>query len=904
MEDPRLARFQEKDLPGPAPTVQAPERRWHAEPVEAVEAALDTSCTSGLSRAEAANRLRRFGLNTIEQARSEPWWEEIVESLTEPLVLLLLVVAAVYALIGALSDALTILAVILLVAIIEAANESRARRAIASLRLLTAPAAPVVRDRQIYEVAARELVPGDVVLLEPGERVPADLRLTETAGLRIDEAPLTGESVPVIKQADVVLAPETDLGDRRNLAFAGTIVTTGRGRGIVVATGSETAFGRIARLTEVAREPRTPLQDSLRQLAGWLLWLAVGFSILIPILSVAVARQSLQESVLTGLTLAFATIPEELPILVTLVLGLGAYRLARRNAVVKRLSAAETLGSVSVVCTDKTGTLTENRMEVVEVVTAEGTQRRPVLASTATLRRLLEIAVLANDAQITPDDGQPGTIGDPTEIALLVAAERAGVSIDKVRSACSVVAENPFDHVRGRMSVIVRDAFGRWLAVKGAPEAVLAISSRVLVEGSIVPLDVTHRQLFQDAADQMAARGLRVLACAERQLDPDEDDNTDREMALTLVGLIGLEDPPRPDVASAIATLRAAGVRVLMLTGDHPATARAIAERVGIDARQVIVGRDLEGTTSADLRRLIETVSVFARITPEHKLRVVQALEESGQVVAVTGDGINDAPALRKAAIGIAMGRIGTDVAREAADLVLADDNFATITTAVRDGRALFENLRKAVRYYLAAKVALIGASFLAVLAHLPVPLVPVQIIVTELFMDLGASTTFVVEPPEHDVMARPPRDPRKRFMDRSMQLVIFGGGASLATTVLASYVWVLAHGDGVLSAQSAAFAAWMLGHLVLAAHLRSEREPLAQLGLTTNPMFILWAVAAVALVPVGMLIPFVQQRLHLVPLPFTTWVVVVASALLLPSWWEIVKAFRTRRGRKAETRG
>lgn len=871
-------------------TDQPVNQSWYARPVGDVEREVDTSGSVGLSTAEAEARLRELGPNELAREKAEPWWEEVLESLTEPLVLLLLAVAGVYALVGALGDALTILVVILLVAAVEVANESRAKRAIASLRTLTTPIAPVVRDGQIREVPAGELVPGDLVLLEPGDRVPADLRLVDAVGLRIDEAPLTGESASVAKRADVVLPLDTELGDRCNLAFAGTLVTTGRGRGVVVATGQETELGKIARLSEAAREPRTPLQVQLRQLAGWLLWLAVGFSVVIPVLAVLVGGRSLQESLLTGLTLAFATIPEELPILVTIVLGLGAYHLAQRNAIVKRLRAAETLGSVSVVGTDKTGTLTENRMVVAEVVTTEGARSEPTDANTVTLRHLFRIVVLANDAQVIRSDDKVTTLGDPTDVALLAAARAANLPVRRVREANEIVAALPFEHARQRMSVIYHRDNWRWLALKGAPEVVLALSSDVLDRGTVRPLDAECRQAMLAAAGDMAARGLRVLAAAERQLTTDDRDDATSETALTFVGLIGLEDPPRREVPAAIATLQGAGVRVLMLTGDHPATARAIAERVGIDAQRVVVGRELEGRSDDQLRDLLRQASVFARISPEHKLWIVRELEKEGAVVAVTGDGVNDAPALRAAAIGIAMGNVGSDVAREAADLVLADDNFATVAVAVRDGRTLYANLRKAVRYYLAAKVALIGASLVAVLARLAVPFLPVQIIVMELFMDLGASTTFVAEPPEGDVMAHPPRDPRRPFIDRGMQVGIFGGGISLAAAVLVSYFWVLGHGQGLLAAQTAAFAAWLLGHLVLAAHMRSEREPLTHLGLTTNRAFFLWIAGVLLLLVLGITVPFVRQRLHLAMLPLNTWVVVVGAALIFPSWPELVK--------------
>lgn len=862
----------------------------HARPVRDVVAALGSDPTTGLRAAEAAKRLRQVGRNELTAARREPWWSEAVEALAEPLQLLLLAVAVLYAILGELEDALTIFAVILAVATIEIVNETRAKRAIASLRTLSAPAATIVRDGQPTAVPVAEVVPGDLVLLQPGERVPADLRLVATVALRVDESSLTGESLPVAKEADIVLPAQTELGDRRNLAFAGTLVTASKGQGIVIATGHATELGRIANLVETAREPRTPLQQHLRQLAGWLVWVAVGFSVLVPLLGVLVAGQPWQEMLLTGLTLAFATIPEELPILITIVLGLGAYQLARQHAIVKRLQAAETLGSVSVVGTDKTGTLTENRMRVVACYTPGASPHRGCGPESGTGPELLEIGVLANDALPSRRDGQVHFVGDPTETALLAAAQDAGVDVARLRQATHLLEEYPFDDARKRMSVLCERNGERWVLTKGAPETVLAVSSQVLANGRPEALDAARQQELQAALDQLVGRGLRVLAFAERRLAPDERPGlAAAEWDLCLVGLAGLEDPPRPEAPAAVAALRAAGVRVLMLTGDHPATARAIAAQVGIDAGRVVIGRELEGTTDAELTRLAGTASVFARIAPEHKLRIVRALQAQGEVVAVTGDGVNDAPALREAAIGVAMGRSGTNVAREAADLVLADDNFATVTTAVRAGRTLYANLRKAVRYYLAAKVALVSASLVAVLAQLPVPFAPVQIILMELFMDVGASTTFVAEPAEGDTMARPPRDPRQPFMDQSMRGGILAGGLSLGAAVLIAYLWAWGQGLGSAAAQTAALASWMVGHLVLAAHMRSERQPLLRTSLLANRPFLLWA-AAVVLLLLGMTLPFLQERLHLTDLPLSTWGVVLAAGLLCPSWWELWK--------------
>jgi Ca2+-transporting ATPase len=880
------------------PPSAAPVRKsWHDHSASEVVAALGTDPARGLADDEAAGRLARHGRNALAAAAREPWWAEVREALTEPLVLLLLAVAVLYAVLGELADALTIFLVILAVSGVEIANEARAKRAIASLRDLSAPTATVVRDGAARDLPVAEVVPGDLVLLEAVRRVPADLRLVATEALRVDEASLTGESVPVLKAPDRPVPADAALGDRTDLAFAGTVVTAGTGRGVVVATGPDTELGRIADLAETAREPRTPLQQHLRQLSRWLVWVALGFSALVPTLGVLVAHRPFQEMLLTGLTLAFATIPEELPILITIILGLGAYRLARRRAIVRRLQAAETLGSVSVVATDKTGTLTANRMRVAALF-ADGAVRDPLAwGGTGTGRRLLEIGVLANDAQPGQVDGAPGFVGDPTETALLAAARDAGLDPVGLRATSPLVAEYPFDDARKRLSVLYERAGAPWLALKGAPESVLAACTHALAGGRVVPLDTAGRVALEREIEGLAARGLRTLAFAERLLPPGTDGSAAAiERDLTFVGLAGLEDPARPEVAAAIAALRGAGIRVVMLTGDHPATARAIAARVGIDAERVVTGRELAGLDDAALGALAEESSVFARIAPEHKLQLVRALQARGEVVAVTGDGVNDAPALREAAIGVAMGRVGTDVAREAADLVLADDNFATVVEAVRGGRALYANLHKAIRYYLAAKVALVTASLVAVLAGLPVPFTPIQIIVTELFMDLGASLTFLAEPPEGDVMARPPRDPRHPFMDRAMQRGILGGGLSLAAAVFLSYWWALGHGASVVAAQTAAFAAWMVGHIVLAAHMRSERQPLLLTSPLANRAFLVWAGAALATLALGLTLPFLRARLHLASLPPTTWAVVLAAALLLPSWWEVAKWARLLR--------
>ncbi|MDE3074058.1 MAG: cation-transporting P-type ATPase [Chloroflexota bacterium] len=872
---------------------EQPTPPWHALPIDDVLAILAADPGLGLSPAEAARRLSAHGPNQLLAQRQEPWWHEALEALTEPLQLLLIAIGVLYGVLGQLADALTILAVIVVVAGVETANELRAKRAIASLSKLAEPTATVIREGRPAEVAAAELVPGDLLLLLPGMRAAADLRLLETTALRLDESSLTGESAPVHKDASLQLPAETELAERATMAYAGMLVAAGKGRGVVVATGPATELGRLAALAHEGRPARTPLQQSMRQLSGWLLFVAVGFSVLVPVLGVFVAGLPLQTMLLTGLTLAFATVPEELPILITIVLGIGAYRLARRHAIVRRLQAAETLGSVSVIATDKTGTVTENRMVLSQLIVGETERPLADAAADPLAGRLLQAAALASDAQPVGSEGKLEFVGDPTEAALLAGAEAAGLNLRLLREQMRIVEEHPFDDRRKRMSAVCDRAGRRFLSAKGAPESILAICSHIAGESEPQPLGEADRTRLGDILEAMAARGTRVLAVAERPLPPHDEPELPVEAAerdMTLLGFVGFEDPPRPEARASVLTLQAAGVRVVMLTGDHPSTARAIAQRVGINADRLAVGRDLDALSAEATARRARNTAVFARIAPEHKLRIVRALQAQGEVVAVTGDGVNDAPALREAAIGVAMGRTGTDVAREAADLILADDNFATVAAAVEAGRTLYANLWKAVRFYLAVKVALVSASLIAVLLRLPVPFAPVQIIVMELFMDVGASATFVADPPERNLMLEPPRNPNQPFMGRAMQLGIGFGGLSLGAAVLLAYAAAFANGADPAAAQTAAFVTWMIGHVVLAAHMRTERQPLLRTNILANRAYVLWALGALAVVVLGTIVPPIAQRLHLASLAPATWLPAVVSALLLPSWWELWK--------------
>jgi Ca2+-transporting ATPase len=680
-----------------------------------------------------------------------------------------------------------------------------------------------------------------------------------------------------------VLPESTPLAERRNLVFAGTTVARGRGTAVVTATGPRTELGRIAALAEGVEEPKTPLQVAMADLTKYLVFVAVGFSILVPGLGWLLANQDPRTMVLTGLSLAFVTIPEELPILITMVLALGAFRLSRQHAIAKRLRAVETLGGVTVIATDKTGTLTENRMEVSRFF--------PDRAKPA----LLEAGVLCNDATL---DGGSGH-GDPLEIALLHAAEDAGMRTTHLRNAHPVRDEYSFDNARKRMSVVCSEVGGLRVVAKGAPESLLAACTQRWTAKGVRPLADADRLLILTSASAMAGSGQRVLGLAEKRVRGTVLPAPQVESDLTFLGLVGLSDPPRPEAKASIDACRTAGVRPVMVTGDHPLTAQAIAAQIGLDGGRVLTGSELDAIPDPELQETVREVSVFARTTPEHKLRIVKAFHANGERVAVTGDGINDAPALAAADIGVAMGETGTDVAREAADLVLADDNFATIVRAVGEGRILFANLRKAVRYYLACKVAVVGITLLPTLLRVPIPFAPIQLIVLELFMDLAASATFVVEPPESDLLRQPPRDPRERFMTRSMVSSIFASAAGLFVAVSAAYLLTYYSGASLAVAQTTAFVTWLLGHVFLALNLRSEREPLLRLGPLSNRLMVLWGLAAIGFAVVASATPGIQSALRTAPLGVTQWGLALAFAVLGTFWIEARKWLAPSPGRR-----
>lgn len=844
---------------------------------------LGTDPERGLTSVEAKLRLEKFGENTLGEEEKETFWDALKEEAREPMILLLIGVGVLYSIWGSILDAATIFTVIAVLVLSEVYNEWKAEQGIKSLKELTTPRPLVLRDEKIGEVESAELVPGDVLPLSVGERIPADSRLYRSFGLQLDESSLTGESMPVSKVADVVLSEGTQITDLSNMVLAGTLLVQGEGVAIVATTGRNTELGHIATLTEEAEEEETPLQEAMEQLSKTLVWIAIFFSISIPALGY-LRGQPLQTMILTGLSLSFAVIPEELPIIITMVLAVGTYALSRRGALVKRLRASETLGSVTIIATDKTGTITESVMKLGHIY-SQGELIEP--KGDASEQGILEMGVLATRGQTTiASDRFRGF--NPMGAAIVDSATKSGASMEEFAKR-SLVNEFSFDTRTKTASYVYREGPKLRVYTSGAPEAVLARSSKMLKGGRVVPLNDTVRVHINEAIEQIAQMGERALAVAYGEMKDEAIDKAP-EGGLVLAGIFSFIDPPRKEVAEVVKMCKEAGIRVVMLTGDHPETAKAVAAQVGIDSASVLTGPEISAMDDPRLGEAVRTTSVFARITPEHKLRIVKLLKENGQVVAVTGDGVNDAPALKEAAIGIAMGVRGTDAAKEAADIVLTDDNFVSIGSAVREGRKIFDNLRKGVKYYLAVKVALVLIFILPIVLDVPLPFAPIQIILLEMFMDLAASSGFVAEGFESDLMTRPPRDPAAKFLDRGTLTGIFASALSLFVAVSFCYLTAYYRSGNLVYAQTVAFSAWIVSHILLAFVRRSEKEPLLKRGLFSNRVMVLWAFSAVGLLLAVVYVPFLQGLVKVTALGWLDWATVILASFVATIWIEVAK--------------
>lgn len=874
--------------------------KYHEMNRQEVEKALNTNLSSGLTSKEAKQRLNQYGYNELDEGEKQSALMLFFSQFKDFMVLVLLAATLISGLLGEYIDAIAIIAIVILNGFLGFFQESRAEKSLQALKELSAPQASVLRDGTWMKISSKEIVPGDVIKFSSGDRIGADVRLIDVMSLEIEESALTGESIPVQKSAEVLTSENPGIGDMENMAFMGTMVTRGSGIGIVVGTGMKTAMGQIADLLQSAEAMITPLQRRLEQLGKILIVTALILTALVVVLGV-LQGHDLYTMFLAGVSLAVAAIPEGLPAIVTVALSLGVQRMIKQKAIVRKLPAVETLGCASVICSDKTGTMTQNEMTVTHLWsgditwTVDGVGYEPKgsfyrggapvdLKTEKSLQQMLMFGMLCNHAQLIKKEKEYVIDGDPTEGALLVSAMKAGYTREQLLREFDIVHEFPFDSTRKMMSVIVKDKSGRrFVITKGAPDVLLERSNAILWGERKKYLDNEALQQVQAAINQLASQALRTIAFGLKEISAHTVilNENEAEKDLTFIGLQGMIDPPRPEVKLAVKECREAGIKTVMITGDHVITAKAIAKQLGIlrQGAKVIEGSELSRMSVEELEDIVEDVSVFARVSPEHKLKIVKAWQNRGHIVAMTGDGVNDAPAIKAADIGVAMGITGTDVAKEASALVLLDDNFATIKAAIKEGRNIYENIRKFIRYLLASNVGEILVMLFAMLLALPLPLVPIQILWVNLVTDGLPAMALGLDQPEGDVMKRSPRNPREGVFARGLGWKVVSRGFLIGIVTLAAFIIAYRQNpDHLEYAQTVAFATLVLAQLIHVFDCRSEKSILAR-----NPFGNKYLVAAVVLsqlmVMAVIYYPPLQPIFHTVSLKASDWITITGLA-------------------------
>lgn len=867
-----------------------------------VENLLNTDFQKGLLDGEVEKRIQQYGYNELEEKKKQSALLLFFSQFNDYLVYVLLVAIILSALLGEYVDAVTILAIVILNAILGFFQERKAEKALEALRQLSAPHVHVLRNGEWVNRPSRELVPGDVIRFSSGDRIGADARIIEAVSLEIEESPLTGESVPVEKSIEPLAEKEPGIGDMKNMAFMGTLVTKGSGMAVVVATGMKSEMGKISGLIQEAQTMETPLQRRLQQLGKILVTVAVILTVLVTVIGVLQGRE-LYTMFLIGVSLAVAAIPEGLPAIVTVVLSLGVQKMIQKNAIVRKLPAVETLGTATVICSDKTGTMTQNKMTVTHLWiggttwTVDGAGYAPEgtfycngaaikVQKEKHLLQLLTYGMLCNHAAIKKKDGEYILDGDPTEGALLVAAMKAGLEREQLLQEYQILREFPFDASRKMMSIIIAAPDGKqYVVTKGAPDVLMNRSSSMIWNGKEAVFSEELRSAVQTAINDMASQALRTMAIAYKEIAPNTviSDEKEAETGLTLIGLEGMIDPPRAEVKLAVKECSEAGIKTIMITGDHAVTAKAIASQLGIyhEKSKVIEGKTLEQMSVEELEEMVEDVAVFARVSPEHKLKIVNALQRRGHIVAMTGDGVNDAPAIKTADIGISMGITGTDVAKESSDLVLLDDNFATIKSAIKEGRNIYENIRKFIRYLLASNVGEILVMLFAILLAMPLPLLPIHILWVNLITDGLPAMALGVDQPEEEVMKRKPRSPKEGVFARGLGWKIVSRGLLIGIATLIAFIIAhKQHPENLEYAQTIAFATLVMAQLIHVFDCRSERSIFSR-----NPFGNLYLVAAVIVSAILMLIviysPPLQPIFHTVSLHLIDWFSVLLLAAL-----------------------
>jgi len=892
-------------------------KKCYQQSIDEVVQYSKTDLKIGLSSPEVKKRLDEVGPNQLEEKKGRTPWDMFLGQFKDVLVLILLISALVSFILGEVSDAIVIAIILILNATLGVVQEYKAEKSLAALKKMTTPNALVIRDGKQARIKATQLVPGDIVLLESGDHIPADLRLSMVSNLKIQEAVLTGESVPVEKKSELIDKENVYLGDRNNLTFMGTAVISGRGRGIVVATGMKTEMGQIAGMLEEQKPEETPLQKKLNQVGkklGLIILIVVGFVVLLGYLR----GIEFFEMFLVGISLAVAAVPEGLPAVVTVVLALGVQRMIKKHVIVRRLPAVETLGATTVICSDKTGTLTQNQMTVRKLVLpeknieVEGEGYQPVGKFYQTeqeiqpqtdpdLSLLLRGAVLCNNAELQKnnDNEQWEIIGDPTEGALVVTAAKAGYDKKKLEEDYPRVKEFPFDSDRKQMSTIHQTADGNQIIfVKGAPDQVIDYCKYYQKNGTKEEMEESIKNKVLSQNRELAQEALRVLAIAYRFVDKENLDEIkeikDAEKELTFLGLMAMIDPPRKEAIESVKTCLKAGIHPIMITGDYSLTAKAIASELGIyrSGDRVITGNDLEKMSQSELEEVVGNTTIFARVSPRHKRRIVSALQKKKQVVAMTGDGVNDAPALKESDIGIAMGITGTDVTKEASDMILTDDNFASIVGAVEEGRKIYQNIKKFIHYLISCNLGEIIAISGAILIGLPSPLIPIQILWVNLVTDGLPALALGLDPTEEDIMRRPPRDPNKGIFSGKMGFNIFSQGIFIGfLTLCAFYLGFSFYSLDI--ARTMAFATLSFSQLSQSLNSRSEKYSIFKIGLFTN-LYLIMAIFISGLVQfIVISMASLQVIFKTVPLTLNQWWIIIILSLSPIIYVELLKLMK-----------
>ena len=876
--------------------------KYHEMNKKEVVEALNTDLSSGLTDSDVKKRLKQHGKNELDEGEKQSALLLFFGQFKDFMVLVLLAATLLSGILGEYMDAIAIIAIVVINACLGFYQERRAEKSLQALKELSAPHVQALREGQWVKIPSKEIVPGDTLKFSSGDRIGADIRLVDVSSLEIEESALTGESLPVSKISDSLSRENLGIGDMENMAFMGTMVTRGSGLGVVVGTGMKTAMGQIADLLQSAESMVTPLQRRLEQLGKILIVTALFLTALVVLVGI-LQGNDLYTMILAGVSLAVAAIPEGLPAIVTVALSLGVQRMIKQKAIVRKLPAVETLGCASVICSDKTGTMTQNEMTVThlwsggQTWTVDGVGYEPsgsfykeeqpiVIDREKALQQMLMFGELCNHAELLQVKKEFRIDGDPTEGALLVAAMKAGYNREQLLNEFKMIREFPFDSTRKMMSVIIQDANGRQFVVtKGAPDVLIGKSEDLLWNGKKRRLSTETTQTVQSAINELASQALRTIAIGFKEIPASTVilDEKEAEKGLTFIGLFGMIDPPRPEVKQAVKECKEAGIKTIMITGDHVITARAIAKQLGIltDQSKVLDGNALSKMTVDELEEMVDGVSVFARVSPEHKLKIVKALQNNGHIVAMTGDGVNDAPAIKAADIGISMGITGTDVAKEASSLVLLDDNFATIKAAIKEGRNIYENIRKFIRYLLASNVGEILVMLFAMLLGLPLPLVPIQILWVNLVTDGLPAMALGLDQPEGDVMKRKPRNPKEGVFARGLGWKVVSRGFLIGIVTLIAFILAYKDNPNQLEyAQTVAFITLVLAQLIHVFDCRSEKSILSR-----NPFgnqYLVWAVLlSLLMVLVVIYYPPLQPIFHTVPIHANDWLMIIGLSAI-----------------------